>query len=62
MKEKKVGEQRKWNSIWTEWLSLPFGRAWTDTVNLAEMWRVKGIMAFSWEKGERMTAKEGVKD
>lgn len=50
MKEKKVCEQRKWNFIWTEWLSLPFGRAGTDTVNLAELWRVKGIMAFSWER------------
>lgn len=27
-----------------EWLFLPFGQPWADMVNLAEMWRVIGIM------------------
>lgn len=68
IKKKKKNTQyvwaRKWNSTPKEWLFLPFGQAWTDTANLAEMWRVMEIMAFFREKkkAERMTAKERVKD
>lgn len=37
----------------TERLFLPFGQAWTDTVNLAEMWRGMEIMAFLREKKQK---------
>lgn len=53
---------RKWNSTETEWLFLPFGQAWTDTANLAEMWRAMEIMVFfRGKKKQRVTAEERVK-
>lgn len=53
---------RKWNSAETEWLFLPFGQAWTDTANLAEMWRAMEIMAFfRGKKKQKVTAEERVK-
>lgn len=50
---KQYERERKWNSTPMEWLFLPFGQAWTDTVNLAEMWRVIEIMAFLRERNRK---------